>query len=106
MENDDLPSDLLRLVEQDERQILPHQEITEAICRRPILSGLLDLFLFLLFRVWVSNLVLSFYFIEFLSRFILVIYFVFILRIYLLFVILCRVISSIIKCCWLMFVRK
>ena len=31
MENDDLPSDLLRLVEQDERQILPHQEITEAI---------------------------------------------------------------------------
>ena len=27
MENDDLPSDLLRLVEQDERQILPHQEI-------------------------------------------------------------------------------
>ena len=31
MENDDLPSDLLRLLEQDERQILPHQEITEAI---------------------------------------------------------------------------
>ena len=31
VENDDLPSDLLRLVEQDERQILPHQEITEAI---------------------------------------------------------------------------
>ena len=31
MENDDLPSNLLRLVEQDERQILPHQEITEAI---------------------------------------------------------------------------
>ena len=31
MENDDLPSDLLRLVEQDERQILPHQEIAEAI---------------------------------------------------------------------------
>ena len=31
MENDDLPSDLLRLVEQDERQILPHQEITEAV---------------------------------------------------------------------------
>ena len=29
MENDDLPLDLLRLVEQDERQILPHQEITE-----------------------------------------------------------------------------
>ena len=31
MENDDLPLDLLRLVEQDERQILPHQEITEVI---------------------------------------------------------------------------
>ena len=31
MENDDLPPDLLRLVEQDERQILSHQEITEAI---------------------------------------------------------------------------
>ena len=31
MENDDLPPDLLRLVEKDERQILPHQEITEAI---------------------------------------------------------------------------
>ena len=31
MENDDLPPDLLRLVEQEERQILPHQEITEAI---------------------------------------------------------------------------
>ena len=31
MENDDLPPDLLRLVEQDERQILPHQEITEAV---------------------------------------------------------------------------
>ena len=31
MENDDLPPDLLRLVEQDERQILPHQEATEAI---------------------------------------------------------------------------
>ena len=29
MENDDLPPDLLRLVEQEERQILPHQEITE-----------------------------------------------------------------------------
>ena len=28
---DDLPPDLLRLVEQDERQILPHQEITKAI---------------------------------------------------------------------------
>ena len=31
MENDDLPLDLLRLVEQDERQILPHQEIIKAI---------------------------------------------------------------------------
>ena len=31
MENDDLPPNLLRLVEQDERQILPHQEITEAV---------------------------------------------------------------------------
>ena len=31
MEDDDLPPDLLRLVEQDERQILPHQKITEAI---------------------------------------------------------------------------
>ena len=31
MENDDLPLDLLRLVEQEERQILPHQEIMEAI---------------------------------------------------------------------------
>ena len=31
MKNDDLPPDLLRLVEQDERQILPHQETTEAI---------------------------------------------------------------------------
>ena len=31
MENDDLPPDLLRLVEQDERQILPHQEITKSI---------------------------------------------------------------------------
>ena len=31
MEGDDLPLDLLRLVEQDERQILPHQEITEAL---------------------------------------------------------------------------
>ena len=31
MEDDDLPLDLLRLVEQDERKILPHQEITEAI---------------------------------------------------------------------------
>ena len=31
MENDDLHPDLLRLVEQDERQISSHQEITEAI---------------------------------------------------------------------------
>ena len=31
MEDDDLSPDLLRLVEQDEKQILPHQEITEAI---------------------------------------------------------------------------
>ena len=31
MENDDLPPDLLRLVEQEERQILPHQEITEVV---------------------------------------------------------------------------
>ena len=31
MENDDLPPDLLRLFEQDERQMLPHQEITESI---------------------------------------------------------------------------
>ena len=31
MESDDLPADLLRLVEQEERQILPHQEITEAV---------------------------------------------------------------------------
>ena len=31
MEDDDLPPDLLRLVEQDEREILPHQEITEAV---------------------------------------------------------------------------
>ena len=31
MKNDDLPPDLLRLVEQDERQILPHQKITEAV---------------------------------------------------------------------------
>ena len=28
MEDDDLPSDLLRLVAQDEKQILPHQEVT------------------------------------------------------------------------------
>ena len=31
MEDDDLPPNLLRLVEQDERQILPHQEITEVV---------------------------------------------------------------------------
>ena len=31
MEDVDLPPDLLRLVEQDERQILPHQEIAKAI---------------------------------------------------------------------------
>ena len=31
MKNDDLPPDLLRLVEQDERQILPHLEIIEAV---------------------------------------------------------------------------
>ena len=31
MEDNDLPPDLLRLVEQDEKQILPHQEITEAV---------------------------------------------------------------------------
>ena len=31
MEDDDLPPDLLKLVEQDEKQILPHQEITEAV---------------------------------------------------------------------------
>ena len=31
MEDDDLPPDLLRLVEQDEKQILPHQEITKAV---------------------------------------------------------------------------
>ena len=31
MKDDDLPPDLLRLVEQDERQILPNQEITEAV---------------------------------------------------------------------------
>ena len=30
-EDDDLPPNLLRLVKQDERQILPHQEITEAV---------------------------------------------------------------------------
>ena len=31
MEDDDLPLDLLRLVAQDEKQIFPHQEVTEAI---------------------------------------------------------------------------
>ena len=31
MEDDDLPPDLLKLVEQDEKQILPHQEVTKAI---------------------------------------------------------------------------
>ena len=31
MEDDDLPPDLLRLVEQDERQILPHQKIIEVV---------------------------------------------------------------------------
>ena len=31
MEDIDLPPNLLRLVEQDERQVLPHQEITKAI---------------------------------------------------------------------------
>ena len=31
MEEDDLPPDLLRLVAQDEKQILPHQEVTKAI---------------------------------------------------------------------------
>ena len=31
MEDDDWPPNLLRLVEQDERQILPHQKITEAV---------------------------------------------------------------------------
>ena len=31
MEDDDLPSDLLRLVAQDEKLILPHKEVTEAI---------------------------------------------------------------------------
>ena len=30
-EDDDLPSDLLKLVAQDEKQILPHHEVTEAI---------------------------------------------------------------------------
>ena len=31
MEDEDLPLDLLKLVEQDERQILSHQEITKAV---------------------------------------------------------------------------
>ena len=31
MEDDDLPSDLFRLVAQDEKHIFPHQEVTEAI---------------------------------------------------------------------------
>ena len=31
MEDNDLPPDLLRMVEQDERKILPHQEITKAV---------------------------------------------------------------------------
>ena len=31
MEDDDLPSNMLRLVAKNEKQILPHQEITEAI---------------------------------------------------------------------------
>ena len=31
MEDDDLSPDLLRLVEQDERKILSHQEIIEAV---------------------------------------------------------------------------
>ena len=31
MEDDDLPSNLLRLVAKDEKQILPHQEVMEAI---------------------------------------------------------------------------
>ena len=31
MKNDNLSSDLLRLVVQDEKQILPHQKVTEAI---------------------------------------------------------------------------
>ena len=31
MKDDDLPLDLLRLVAQDEKLILPHQEVTEAI---------------------------------------------------------------------------
>ena len=31
MEDNDLPSDLVRLVTQDEKQILPHQEVMKAI---------------------------------------------------------------------------
>ena len=31
MEDDDLPSNLLRLVAQDEKQILPHQKVTKAV---------------------------------------------------------------------------
>ena len=31
MEDDDLPPDLLRLVAQDEKQILTHQEVTKTI---------------------------------------------------------------------------
>ena len=31
IEDDDLPPDLLRLVAQDEKQILPHQKVTKAI---------------------------------------------------------------------------
>ena len=31
MKDDDLPPDLLRLVAQDEKQILPHQEAMETI---------------------------------------------------------------------------
>ena len=31
MKDDDLPSDLLKLVAQDEKQILPHQEVTKTI---------------------------------------------------------------------------
>ena len=35
MEDNDLSLDLLRLVEQDERQILPHQEIRKLLIWRP-----------------------------------------------------------------------
>ena len=31
MEDDDLPPDLLRIVAQDEKQLLSHQKVTEAI---------------------------------------------------------------------------